>query len=93
MDRVLALRRRRPVAAAIAEELCLPRPTVGAILRRHGLGRLAALQPELPVVRYERAAPGELVHLDTRKLGGIRGIGRRIHGDHSVRRRGAGWEY
>jgi transposase InsO family protein len=93
VDRVLALRHQRLVAAAIAERVKLPRSTVGAILRRHGLGRLKALQPAVPVVRYERASPGELVHVDTKKLGRIRGIGHRIHGDRARRSRGAGWEF
>ena len=93
VDRVLRLRHERLVAATIAAKVKLPRSTVGAILRRHGLGRLRALQPPVPVVRYERAAPGELLHVDTKKLGRIRGIGHRIHGDHGVRWRGAGWEY
>ena len=93
VDRVLALRHERLVAAAIAQKVQLPRSTVGAILRRHGLGRLKHLQPSVPVVRYERAAPGELLHVDTKKLGRIRGIGHRIHGDRSVRVRGLGWEY
>lgn len=93
VDRVLALRHERLIATTIARHVKLPRSTVGAILRRHGLGRLKALQPKEPVVRYERATPGELLHVDTKKLGRIRGVGHRIHGDRSVRCRGAGWEY
>ena len=93
VDRVLRLRHERLVAAAIAAKVRLPRSTVGAILRRHGLGRLKSLQPPVPVVRYERAAPGELLHVDTKKLGRIRGIGHRIHGDRRERVRGSGWEY
>ena len=93
VDRVLALRHEQLIATTIARHVKLPRSTVGAILRRHGLGRLKNLQPAVPVVRYERAAPGELLHVDTKKLGRIRGIGHRIHGDRAVRWRGAGWEY
>jgi transposase InsO family protein len=78
----------------IARRLGLPRSTVGAVLRRIGLGRLKALDPPAPVVRYERERPGELLHLDTKKLGRIDGIGHRITGYHEgVRRnRGIGWE-
>lgn len=49
----------------------LPRSSVYAILRREGLGRLDRLEPRPPIVRYERARPGELVHLDTKMLGRI----------------------
>ena len=93
VSRVLALRRKRMVAWAIARELGLPRSTVGAILRRNGLGRLSALDEPVPVVRYERSAPGELVHLDIKKLGRIEGVGHRIHGDRTRCSRGAGWEF
>jgi len=93
VDRVLALRHERLVAAAIAQKVQLPRSTVGAILRRHGLGRLKSVQPAEPVVRYERSSPGELLHVDIKKLGRIAGIGHRIHGDRATRTRGVGWEY
>lgn len=91
--RVLDLRRKRLVAVAIARELGLARSTVGAILRRHGLGRLRALDPKPEVVRYERKSPGDLLHLDTKKLGRIKGVGHRIHGDRRRASRGIGWEY
>jgi transposase InsO family protein len=93
VSRVLALRHQRLVAWAIAEQLGMPRSTIGAILRRHGLGRLSALDPKVPVIRYERESPGELIHLDTKKLGKIQGIGHRIHGDRRTRVRGIGWEF
>jgi len=93
VSRVLALRHKRLVAWAIAEQLCLPRSTIGAILRRHGLGRLSALDPKVPVIRYERESPGELIHLDTKKLGKIRGIGHRIDGIRKHCTRGIGWEF
>src|SRR5262245_41225549 len=91
--RVIALRRNRLVAVAIARELGLARSTVGAILRRHGLGRLRALDPKPEIVRYERRAPGELIHVDTKKLGRIKGVGHRVHGDRTTRVRGIGWEF
>ncbi len=86
------LRRERLTGPQIAHALDLPRSTVGAILRRLDLGRLSALEPKPPVVRYERAAPGELIHIDTKKLGRIDGIGHRITGDRRGRNRGIGWD-
>lgn len=92
-QRVLALRRQRLVGLAIARQVALPRSTVGAILRRHGLGRLQALDPSPELVRYERETPGEIVHLDTKKLARIVKVGHRIHGDRRRTTDGAGWEY
>jgi transposase InsO family protein len=89
---VLQLRRCRLTAQEIARKLRMPRSTVSAVLKRHGMGRLRDLAPAEPVVRYERAAPGDLLHLDVKKLGRIRGIGHRITGDRRDRHRGAGWE-
>ena len=88
------LRRQRMPGNRIARLLGLPRSTVGAELRRLGLGRLKALDPPAPVVRYQRERPGELLHLDTKKLGRIAGVGHRITGQHSgmVKNRGIGWE-
>jgi len=79
----------------IAAALGLARSTVGAVLRRLGLGRLAALEPKPPAVRYERAKPGELIHIDTKKLGKINGIGHCITGHHvgMNRSRGIGLEH
>ena len=89
------LRRERMTGPAIARMLALPRSTVGAVLRRLGLGRLAALDPKPPALRYERQHPGELIHIDTKKLGRIDGVGHRITGCHTgmVRNRGIGWEH
>ena len=93
-DEIERLRRQRLSGPQIARRLGLPLSTVGGILRRRGLGRLAALEPRPPVVRYQRARPGELIHLDTKKLGKIAGIGHRITGDRGGHRaRGIGWEY
>jgi hypothetical protein len=80
----------------IARRLGLPLSTVGAILRRRGLGRLKRLDPPVPAVRYRRERPGERIHIDTKKLGKIAGIGHRITGRRSGmvnRHRGIGWEY
>jgi transposase InsO family protein len=88
------LRRQRLSGPAIAGAIGMPRSTVGAVLRRLGLGRLEALDAPPPAIRYERARPGELVHIDSKKLGRIDGIGHRITGDRTgqSRRRGIGWE-
>jgi transposase InsO family protein len=91
-----ALRRQRLTSPVIARRLGLPLSTVGGILRRLGLGRLKRLDPPLPVVRYQRERPGELVHIDTKKLGKIAGIGHRITGRRPGRvnrHPGIGWEY
>lgn len=89
-----ALRRQRLSGPAIARRLGLPRSTVGAVLRRIGLPRLALLDERPPVRRYEKALPGELIHMDTKKLGRIDGIGHRITGDRTRQsnKRGIGWE-
>jgi transposase InsO family protein len=90
--RVIDLRRQRLPATEVGRQLGIPRSTVGLILRRKGLSRWASLEKKVPPVRYEIAEPGGLLHLDTKKLGKIDGIGHRIHGDHSIRSRGVGWE-
>lgn len=91
---IALLRRQRLSGPVIARHLRLPRATVGAVLRRLGLGQLAALDPKPPVVRYERDRPGELLHLDMKKLGRIDGVGHRITGDRTGQsgKRGTGWE-
>jgi len=76
----------------IARDLQLPLPTVVHVQRRLGLARIPRPAPP-PVQRYERATPGELVHLDIKKLGRFRRVGHRIHGDHAQRSRGSGVEY
>ena len=69
------LRRQRLSGPAIARERSLARSTVGAVLRRFGLGRLSVLEPKPPAIRYERERPGELIHIDIKKLGRIDGAG------------------
>jgi transposase InsO family protein len=90
-----ALRRRRYTAKQIAAEVAVSPATVSRILRRLGLNRLSALEPAEPVRRYERARPGELLHLDIKKLGKFNRIGHRITGDRTGQSntRGVGWEY
>ena len=91
--RIVTLRSERLTGLAIAQRVGLPRATVGAVLRRYGLGRLPAVTPPEPVRRYERARPGELLHVDIKSLGRIGQIGHRIHGDRRARIRGIGWEH
>ena len=89
------LRRQRLSSPAIARQLATPISTVTKILPRLGLNRLKALDPPIPVVRYQRQYPGELIHIDSKKLGRIDGIGHRITGRRTGainRRRGIGWE-
>ena len=91
---ILELRQIRLTGARIATQLKLPRSTVARVLQRAGLSRLKSLEPREPVRRYERARPGELLHLDVKKLGRITGFfGHRITGDRRDTRYGAGWEY
>jgi transposase InsO family protein len=97
------LRRQRWTGKQIAAELGLSPATVSRILRRLGLNRIAALEPAEPVRRYERSHPGELIHIDIKKLGRFHAVGHRITGDRrrqSSRRGirqgktwGAGWEF
>ena len=89
---VARLRQQRMSGPAIARELSMPISTVGIILRRLGLGKLAALEPKPAVVRYQRQRPGELIHIDTKKLGRIAAVGHRITGDRRDTTRGVGWE-
>lgn len=88
-----ALRRRRLSGPAIARQLGRPVATIGVVLRRRGLGRLEALDPKPAVIRYQRDRPGELIHIDIKKLGRIDGIGHRISGDRRGQKRGTGWEF
>lgn len=92
--RIEALRRERLTGPAIAIRLGMARSTVGLILRRLGLGRLSALEPKTPALRYERSAPGEMIHLDIKKLGRINGVGHRFTGrgpgTHNL---GKGWDF
>lgn len=90
---VVALRRQRLTLVAIAQQLGLSRATVARICGRAGLNRLSRLDPPPPVVRYERAQPGELLHLDIKKLGRILRVGHRITGQRIETHRDAGWEY
>ena len=91
---ILKLRQLRMTAAEIAETLGMPLSTVSGILTRFGIGRLGRLGLEQPT-RYERSRPGELVHVDVKKLGRIVGAGHRVTGSrHDRSGQGKkGWEY
>jgi transposase InsO family protein len=89
---VLGLRRTRMTAEEIAACLGLAERTVSRILRRAGVGRLRALDPAEPANRYETPRPGQLVHVDVKKLGRIARAGHRVHGDRRARVRGVGFE-
>jgi transposase InsO family protein len=99
---IVALRRLRMTGAEIAFCLAMALSTVSAVLQRVGLGKLSRLEPPEPPNRYERRHPGELIHIDVKKLGVITGVGHRITGRRATqqanrreRRRGApqGWQF
>lgn len=92
-DLVIRLRHCRLSGPEIARALKMPRSTVAAVLKRAGLERLRRLDSALPVQRYEWAHPGDLIHLDTKKLGRIQRVGHRITGDRRDTTRGVGWEF
>ena len=90
---ILTLRRQRRSYAQILMALPISKASLSRILQRHGLNRLSSLQPpKPPVLRYERATPGELLHLDIKKLGRFSHPGVRATGDRSHRNPGAGVE-
>lgn len=100
IDMAVKLRRElRLSGQEIAEHLQLARSTVARWLKRFGLGRLANLDPKPPVTRYQRERPGEMVHLDIKKLGRFNRVGHRITGDRTrqsnQRQNGTapGWEF
>jgi transposase InsO family protein len=99
-ERIIALRRQRWTGQQIAQAVEVSPATVSRILRRARLSRIRDLEPPEPVVRYERKTPGELIHIDIKKLGRFEQIGHRITGDRTSQRRapgqrtgGSGWEF
>jgi len=93
-DMIVLLRRTGMTGPQIARDLKRPRATVARVLHRAGLERLSKLQTPEPANRYQHRRPGDLLHLDVKKLGRISGFhGHRITGDRSRRRKGAGWDY
>lgn len=92
-EEIEKLRRQRLTGPAIARQLGRPLSTVGVVLRRRGLGRLAALDPRPPVIRYQRQQPGELIHIDIKKLGRIARPSHRVTGNRRDSVEGIGWEH
>lgn len=90
---VRLMRHAKLVAAEIADRLPLARSTISATLARIGLGRLRFLTPPEPLQRYEWQRPGELVHVDIKKLGRFARAGHRITGQRHTASAGKGWEY
>ena len=84
VDRIIALRRQRWTGKHIARTLAVSPATVSRVLKRAGISRLKDLEPGEPVRRYERAHPGELIHLDIKKLGRFERTGHRITGDRTA---------
>jgi transposase InsO family protein len=94
VEKVEVLRRQRWTGKQIAAELGISPATVSRILKRLGLNRIAALEPAEPIRRYEREKPGELIHIDIKKLGRFERVGHRITGSpQEGKSRGAGWEF
>jgi transposase InsO family protein len=95
VDRVIGLRRQRFCGRQIAKDTGVSPATVSRILRAEGISRAKDLDPPAPVVRYEREHPGELIHLDIKKLGRFEKPGHRVTGDRAGQSnsRGVGWEY
>jgi transposase InsO family protein len=95
IERIAALRRQRWIGRQIAQDAGVSPATVSRVLRRLGMSRLKDLEPAEPVRRYERETPGELLHIDIKKLGRFARIGHRITGHHAGldRSRGVGWEF
>jgi len=83
----------RMSAVAIAEALAMPERTVRGVIARLGMSRLPPLEAPEPANRYERPRPGELIHIDVKKLGRIARPGHRVNGDRTTRSRGIGWEF
>jgi transposase InsO family protein len=91
--KVVQLRRRKKAGWEIARELGVPLATVSKLLKREGLGRIWRVEEELaPAQRYEHRRPGDLLHIDAKKLARINGVGHRIHGDRRKKNRGIGYE-
>ncbi len=93
VDRVIDLRRHRLTGSHIARKVGISPATVSRVLKRAGLSRLKNLEPAEPVRRYERDDPGDLIHLDIKKLGRFEKTGHRITGNRRSRSsRSVGWE-
>lgn len=94
-ERIEVLRRQRWTGKQIARQTSVSPATVSRVLKRLGLSRMRDLEPAAPVIRYERKQPGEMIHLDIKKLGRFDRVGHRITGDRTGQSnsRGIGWEF
>ena len=95
VERIASLRRQRMPGQEIATTVGVSPATVSRVLKRLGLSKLSALEPAEPPRRYEREQPGEMIHIDIKKLGKFNHIGHRITGDRrgQSNSRGVGWEF
>src|SRR6516162_5688487 len=93
-DAVENLRRERRTQEHIAAEIGISKASVSRILKRRGLSRLSSLELQEPHPRYEREKPGEIIHLDIKKLGRFSSVGHRVTGRRTgyCSSQGAGWE-
>jgi transposase-like protein len=94
-DEIATLRRQRLTGKHIAKRTGVSAATVSRVLKRVGLSRLKDIEPAEPVRRYEREKPGEMIHIDIKKLGRFDRVGHRITGDRTGQSnsRGVGWEF
>ena len=94
-ERIITLRRQRLTGKHIAIQTGVSPATVSRVLKRAGLSRLKDIEPAVPVVRYDYAQPGGLIHLDIKRLGRFERVGHRITGNRTGQSnsRGVGWEY
>lgn len=94
-EHIIALRRQRLTGKHIAIETGVSPATVSRVLKRARLSRIKDLEPAAPIMRYEYAKPGGLIHLDIKRLGRFERVGHRITGDRTGQSnsRGVGWEY
>jgi transposase InsO family protein len=95
VERIASLRRQRMPGKEIAGTVGVSPATVSRVLSRLGLNKLSALEPAEPPRRYQREHPGEMIHIDIKKLGKFNQVGHRITGDRTGQSnsRGVGWEY
>jgi len=95
IERIESLRRQRMPGQEIAATVGVSPATVSRVLKRLGLSKLSALEPVEPPRRYQRERPGEMIHIDIKKLGKFDQIGHRITGDRKGQSntRGVGWEF
>ena len=90
---IVRLRRLRRTYRQISRQLGVSQSTVGRVLPKLGLNRFSALEPAQPVNRYQHEHPGDLLHLDIKKLGRFKRPGHRVTGNRQQNSRHSGWEY